>query len=733
MRRARRAAVALAVAAIVSAAVPSPAQVRNWPSESAPRPLAPRPATLPPYEVRTLPNGLKVVVVEHHEQPSVSLRMLVGAGTAQDRPPKLGVASLVASLLDQGTATRTAQQIADADDTLGGNVSIGAGTDVTFAHITVLKDRVSAGLELLSDVVRSPSFAQGELERQRDQLRSALRIRYQDPDYLASIVFERLVYGFHPYGYPGTGTPASIERITRSDLVDFHRQYFAPGNCILAVAGDVAAAEALAAVETTFGGWAPRAVEAPLTIGPPAPASRIVIVDVPDAVQTEIRAGHLGTRRTADDFSALDMAVRILGGDGANRLQQVLHTRRGLAYGASADLNAYRLAGDIVAEAATPPQASGEALRAMVGQFFRLQSQPVGVRELDDAKAFLAGSFALSIETPDDIATKVLTALYYGLPLTEFDTFRERVNALTPGDIQRVTRAHFRPDRLSIVLVGHAPTVLFLLDRVGIKGEVVIVALADLDVAAGDLRRPSVPLDPAMPLVSAAKGVSREEWDKVRGVVEPAIAAAGGLDALRAVKTIRATARTVMQTPEGPMRATTRTYVEYPGRMRVDATLPAGEVVQAYVDGQAWLKDPRGIRDAPTPMRDEFAQGLRRDWIALFLAVADNRVLGRVLPEEKGLAGRPLQVVELWSTELSPVRVAIDAGTRLVAWVSYQTGAPGGRVTVRESFDDYRDVAGIRIPFTAVVRRDNAVMLDRTITDVQINVTFPPGFFLKVQ
>jgi outer membrane lipoprotein-sorting protein len=199
------------------------------------------------------------------------------------------------------------------------------------------------------------------------------------------------------------------------------------------------------------------------------------------------------------------------------------------------------------------------------------------------------------------------------------------------------------------------------------------------------------------------------------------------------VKTIRATARTVMQTPGGPMRATTRTYVEYPGRMRVDATLPAGEVVQAYVDGQAWLRDPTGVRDAPTPMRDEFAQGLRRDWIALFLAASDDRVFGRVLPDETGLGGRPLHVVELWSDDLSPVRVALDAETRLITWVSYEAGGPGGRVRVQESFDDYRDVKGIRMPFIAVVRRDNAVMLERTLTDVQINVTFPPTFFQKIQ
>jgi zinc protease len=731
MTRSRRPALAVA-AAVLAWTASTHGQVRTWPAEPMPKPLAARPVVFPPYEIRTLPNGLRVVVVEHHEQPAVSLRMLVGAGTAQDAAPKVGVANMVASLLDQGTTVRTARQIAESVDTIGGNLSVGTGTDATFASVTVLKDSVALALDLLSEIVRAPAFAQAELDRQRDQLRAALRVSYQDPDYVASTVFRRLVYGFHPYGFPGTGTPESIERITRSDLVEYHARYFTPGNSILAVVGDVTAAEAFAAVDKAFGGWAPRDVEMQLVLEPPAPTRRVVIVDMPGAVQTEIRAGHLGIRRKADDYLATDLAVRILGGDGANRLQQILRTRRGLTYGASADLNAHRRHGDIVAETDTRLEATGEALRVMVDEFFRLQRERVDVRELDEAKAFLAGSFPLSLETPDDIATKVLTALFYELPLAELETFRERVNAVTPEDIQRVTRAHFRPDRLSIVLVGYAPFIIRLLEDVGFRtGEV--VALSDLDVTTADLRRPAGTRELATPLVSMEKGMSREEWDKVRGVVDPATAAAGGLDALRAVKTIRATARTVMQTPQGPMRATTLTYVEYPGRMRVDATLPAGVVVQAYVDGQAWLKDPKGTRDAPTPMRDEFAQGLRRDWVALFLAVADNRVLGRVLADEPGLGGRPLQVVELWSDALSPVRVAIDAETRLIARISYQGGGPGGKVTVTESFDDYREVKGIRIPFTAVVRRENAVMLERTLTDVQINVTFPPTLFHKIQ
>jgi zinc protease len=732
MTRASLLTLAITTAAVLASAVPARGQVRNWPSEAMPKPLAAKPARFPPFETRTLPNGLRVVVVEHHEQPSVSLRLLIGAGTAQDLSPRLGVANMVASLLDQGTTTRTAEQIAEAIDTLGGSVTIGAGTDVTFAYLTVLKDQVAPGLELLSDIVRSPAFAREELERQRDQLRSTLRVRYQDPDYLASIVFRRLVYGFHPYAFPGTGTPSSIERITRGDLVGFHQRYFTPGNCILAVVGDVAAADAFAAIERAFGGWPPHDEPAAFVLGPPVPTRRVVIVDVPDAVQTEIRAGHLAISRRSADFMATDLAVRVLGGDGANRLQQILRSRRGLTYGASAELNAFWTFGDIEAETDTRPEATGEVLRVMVDEFFRLQRERVSPRELDEAKAFLAGSFPLRLETPDDIATEVLTALFYDLPLAELGTFRERVNAVTPDDIQQVTRAHFRPDRLSIVLVGYAPFIVQQLGSLGFRfGEV--IALSELDLTTADLLRPAGPREPAAPLVSLAKGVTREDWERVKGVIEPAVAAAGGLDALRAVKTIRATARTVMQTPEGPMRATTRTYVEYPGRMRVDAALPAGEVSQAYVDGQAWLKDPKGIRDAPPPMRDEFAQGLRRDWIALLLAVADNRVMGKVLADERGLGGRPLRVVELWSDDLSPVRVAVDAETRLIAWVSYQGGGPGGRVTVKERFDDYREVKGIRVPFTAVVWRENAVMLERTLTDVQINVAFPPAFFRKIQ
>ena len=734
MSRSAIAAFALVLAASVAVPSAAPAQVRNWPSESQPGPLAAKPVTFPAFEVRTLDNGLRVVVVEHHEQPAVSVRMLVGAGSAQDVAPKLGVANMVASLLDQGTATRSAQQIADTMDTIGGSVVVGAGTDLTFAYVTVLKDGVDECLQVLSDLVRAPAFAPAELERQREQLRSALRVSYGDPDYLATLVFKRLVYGFHPYGMPATGTPASIDRITRADLVEFHRRYFVPNNCILAVIGDIPAGDAFAAVERAFGSWERRDVTPTAFPEPPAPTRRVVVVDVPDAVQTEIRAGQLGVRRTSDDYVAMDLAVRVLGGEGANRLQQVLRVQRGLTYGASADLESYKAAGDIVAETDTRSEATGDAVRAVADEFARLHRDPPGARELDGAKAYLRGSFPLGIETPDAIATKILTALFYGLPLKQLDTVRERVNAITAADIERVSQGYLKPDRLAIVLVGNASAFASGLPRLGL-GKPEVIALAELDVTTADLRRPPAPpsrqsavaLTPPLPVVSAP------EWARAKEIVLRAAAAAGGLDALRAVRTIRATAKTVIPTPDGPMNVDTRTSIEYPGRLRVDVTSPRGEIVQVYKDGHAWIKDPTGAHDAPDAMKTEFAQGIRRDWIALMLAAADDRITGRPLANDTGLGGRPLQVVELWGDGLPPVRVAFDSASAELKWLSYQGSGPGGRVTITESFDDFRFVAGVEMPYVAVVRRDSVLVLERTLVEIQVNEAFPPKFFDKIQ
>ena len=479
---------AFILAASLLAPLGASAQVRNWPSASPPRPLPARDVKFPPYRLETLANGMKVVVVIHNEQPAVSLRMIVKAGTAQDPAGRPGLAAMLASLLDQGTTSRKAQEVADAIDSVGGSLETGVGRDLTFTDVRVMKDSFGLAVTLLADVIRSPAFAPEEIERQRQQILSGLAVSEQDPEYVANVAFDRLVYGFHPYGCPGNGTPDSVASITRDDLAAYHRRYFAPNNSLLAVVGDITLEEALAAVDRGFGDWAPREIPAESVADPPSPTRRVIVLDKPDAVQTEIRVGQLGIARKHADYAALDLAIRILGGEGANRLHRILRTERGLTYGASAEMETLRRAGQVVVKTNTRSAATGEVLRLIADEFSRLRRERVGDRELADAKAYLTGNFPLTLETPDDIATHILNHLFYDLPLDELETYRQRVNGVTVGDVARVSWDYIKPDRLSVVLVGNAAAFVDGLRGVGF-GRYERIALTDLDLLAADFRK----------------------------------------------------------------------------------------------------------------------------------------------------------------------------------------------------------------------------------------------------
>jgi zinc protease len=468
--------------------------MRTWPAEDPPRPLPARPAKFPPYEIRKLPNGLQVVLVSHHEQPAVSARMIVRAGAAQDPPGKLGLAMLTAALLDQGAGARSAAELADTIDFVGGILGSGAGTDLSYVNAVVMKDSLPLALDLIADVVRRPTFAADEIERQRQQAMSALKVAFEDPDNVASQVIDRLIYGFHPYGLPGNGTPATLASLTRQDFVDFHKQYYVPNNALLAIVGDVTADEAMGGVEKALGDWQPGTVPPSQMTEPPPATRRVIVVDRPDAVQTEIRVGQIGIPRKHTDYVALDQAVKILGGEGANRLQQVLRTQKSLTYGASADLEAYKVAGGIVAETDTRTNSTAEALRIVVDEIARLQRERVYEAELDGAQAYMVGQFPLTIETPDAIATQVLNQLFYELPLDDLQSYRERVLSVTPDDVQRIARTYFNPDRLAVVLVGNADA--FVKDLAGVGfGQFERIPVEQLDLLAADLQRRSLAPD----------------------------------------------------------------------------------------------------------------------------------------------------------------------------------------------------------------------------------------------
>ena len=709
----------------------------NWPSERPPRPLQAREVKFPPYEIRTLPNGMQVVAVLHHEQPAVSMRLLVRVGSVHDPEGKTGIANLAATLLDQGTTTRSAQQIADQVDTIGAALGTGSLSDLTFANAIAMKDSFGPVMELLADVVRNPAFAQEEIDRQKQQVISTLQVSTNDPDWVASVLFDRLVYGFHPYGLPNSGTPETMKAITREDLQAYHRRHFVPNNMILAIVGDVTSEEAFSTAQRVFGGW-PRGEVPPLKpVEPPPPTRRIVIVDKPDAVQTEIRAGMIAIPRNHRDYLAWDLAVKILGGEGANRLHGVLRSQRGLTYGASADTEARKQAGDFVAETDTRTETTGEVLRLMVDEFSRLQREAPLERELQGVQDYVAGSFPLTIETPNDIATEVLNVLFYELPVEEIGTFPQRVQAVRPDDILRVARQYVRPDRLSIVLVGNAAGFVQQLRSVGFN-QFEVIPIDQLDLMAADLRREerrvaggSIPAPVTLAYqASSAPPVGPANDPAAMALLRRVVDAKGGIEALKKVRTVTAEADTTFVLQQGALPSTTRTYVSYPGRFRVDGNVQGAEVVYTYNAGSAWVRDPNGVHDAPAAMRADFEASVRRDTIPMLIAAADGRLSVRLLPDE-GRDGRVLRALEISGPQLAPVRLYIDSQGLITRQAFQSPGADGKPVQNEEIFSDYRPVDGVQVPFKAELVANGRPILTRTIKTVSFNAPIDDAMFAR--
>jgi len=732
------------LAGVGSAAVAQVTAVERgaWPTEAPPRPLAARASQFPPYELRTLPNGLQVVAVLHHEQPVVSLRMIIRAGSALDPADKLGVAQLAAALLTQGTTEKSASQMNDEVDFMGAQMGAGAGTDLSFLNMVVMKDSFETGLRMLSDMARRPAFAEAEIERQRQQMLSGLQVSFEDPEFVANAVFDRLVFGFHPYGMPHTGTPATLAAIGRADLEAFHGKYFVPNNTILAVVGDVTAAEAFAGIAKVFGDWGRRDVPAAQFVAPPDPTRRVIVVDKPESVQTEVRVGHLGIPRQHPDYLAVNLAIRILGGEGANRLHQVLRTARGLTYGAQAVMEALKESGSFGASTNTRSEATGEVLRLMIDEFWRLQRERVRERELADAKAYITGSFPLTIETPDAIATQVLNVLFYGLPIEDLQTFRERVNALTVEDIERVARLYLRPDRLSIVLVGKAAAFTSQLPAIGFPS-VEIVRSADLDLMTADFKarvgrpggtaapnRPDASPAPVRYQATAGSAALPTGSPEARALLERAIAAKGGLEALRSVTSLVAVTTADSSTREGKTSVTSTTSLVYPDRVRIETEMPGATVVQAYDGERGWIQDPRGVRDVPERGLEELRASLKRDVIALLLAAQDGRVRVRLLPDTKGEDGVRYHALELTDVQLEPTVLYLHPETSLVAKQAYVIGGLG-RSLIEETFSDYRPISSVQIAHRATVHRAGVLMVDRRIREIRLNAPIDPARFRR--
>jgi zinc protease len=453
-----------------------------------PAPSAPRDPKLPQPVEKTLTNGLRVIVVPKHDIPLVAARVLVKTGGAADPRGKAGLAELTATVLTQGTKTRTAEQIARGVEALGATIDAGAQWDATTIDLSVMSSNLAKAMEFAGDVVRNATFAKDEFERERAQTIDALQVNLRQPRTLGGAVMSRLVFGEAPYGSNLAGTPATLERIKREDLVAFHKQHFRPNNAVLILAGDIKADAAFALAERVFGTWKSTGAPGsqPGTAATTAAAStRTLVIDMPEAGNSAVVVGRRGIRRSDPAFMQALVTNSILGGGYSSRLNQEIRIKRGLSYGAGSSFDPRAAVGPFTARTETKHESAAEVATLMVGEMNRLATTDVADVELTPRKAVLIGGFAQSLETTSGIVDRISALALHNLPLSEINRYVSGVQAVTAQQVRTFAGSNVAKD-LNVVIVGDAKQFIEPLRKQ--FGEVEVIKFEELDLNSPTLR-----------------------------------------------------------------------------------------------------------------------------------------------------------------------------------------------------------------------------------------------------
>ncbi len=418
---------------------------------------APRPYRFPDFVRHRLPNGLGVWLVPLPERELVSVHLLTDAGAASEDEAQAGVAALTAQVLVTGTRTLDAAAFAEATERLGIEVGSESAWDSARAGFTALGAHLDAGLGLLAEMVTDPRLDAGEFDRLKaERLNDILQAR-AEPGRLADERFLAEVFADGtPYGRLSAGRPETVEPLTVADVRDFHASRYAPNVADVIVAGAFDPDDALAAIESRLGAWQSsgpghRNFE-PTQRG----GRRIVVVDRPGSVQSELRVGHLGIdRHDARYFPAMVMAA-LLGGVFGSRLNRRLREELGYTYGARCSFDPRRAAGPFSANAAVQTEVTVDAIRELMAQLDRIREAPPADDELAEVRDFLVGVFPLRFETTAGIAAAIEPLAIYDLPDDWWHAYRSRLEAVTPADVHAVARELVRPDESLILVVGDA-------------------------------------------------------------------------------------------------------------------------------------------------------------------------------------------------------------------------------------------------------------------------------------
>jgi zinc protease len=668
------------------AAVPGPKDLKYPPL---------RPIQTPSVETVTLPNGMRLYLLEDHELPLINGQAQIRTGTLFDPPDKIGLAAIAAAVLRSGgTKSKTGGQIDQQLENLAATVESGMNQTSATVTFSALKESADRVLEVFRDLLTAPEFRQDKIDLQKGQAAGAIARRNDDAGKVALREFGGILYGTDtPYGW--LEQYDTIGRVSRADVANFYRRYYFPKNVMLGVWGDFDAARMKARLTELFAGWTaeqPPVPEFPKVKEGAAPG--VYLVERKDVRQAFFAVGHLGGQIADKDYPALEIAGSILGGAFHSRLVERIRTRLGNTYDISAQWGAdfghpglFRIAGS------ANPVSPVDTLKAISDEVERMRAAEVTEDELRTAKEAALNRLVFAFDSKSKTMARIMSNDYYGYPKDGLQQYQKGLTAVTRADVLRVAKERFDPANMTIVLVANP--VLF-----GQPLSALNPLVNKLDVTIPEPKPQAMKGDEA----SLALG---------KQILLRAQQAAGTTQTLAAVKDYTEVAEFLLTPENGGTKVIQTDRWIGPTTFRQDSILQAGRI-SAYFDGRAgWISTPQGFGALGGSQMKQVQGDLFRLYFRLLLS---DQVPERTVNALDG------STVEIGDPAGQIATVEFDAGTGLPQRLRYglaqATGAP---VTVMEEYRGFQEIAGVKIPHEITITRGGQKFADVTVTEYKMN------------
>lgn len=657
-----------------------------------------RELAIPKVEEFTLPNGLKVYLLESHELPLVRGTALIRTGNLFDPAAKVGLAGLTGDAIRAGgTTAKTGDQLDEQLENIAASVESQIGESFGTVSFSTLKERTDEVMGIFHDVIVDPAFREDKIDFERSQIRSGISRRNDDARGIAQREFTNISYGRNtPYGWDVEYS--TIDNITRADVVAFYKRYYFPANIILAIQGDFSAADMKAKIGTLFAAWnyqQPPVPAFPKVDNQPKPG--IYLASKTDVSQTNFAMGSLGGILRDKDYPALEVMADILGGGFKSRLFLKVRTQLGYAYDVSADWGAnYDHPGLFSISGSTKSTSTVDTLKAIDAEVNRIRTAPVTAEELETAKQGVVNSFVFNFDTPSKTLNRLLTYRYFGYPDDFIFQYQKAVQAVTREDILRVAKQYIDPSKFVIVAVGNPKEFGKPLSSSG-------QPVTELDL--------TIPDSKSAPKPAASAGSS----ENGKAVLAKARAAMGG-DRLAQVKDMSQTATLQLDPAAGGLKVTQSGQWVAPGYFRQENVMPFGKVT-TYADGKTgWSATPKGVVPVPEAQIQQIAFETFRTWFSLMRSDQDP---------QRTVSDAGNGKLEIADQSGHTVTITFDPATGLPATETYTApGNPNG--TVEEVYSDWRETAGIKLPRRIVLRQGGKHFADATVTSIALNQGLTP-------